>query len=250
MSSREIAELVEKQHKNVLRDIETMLAQIRGLKSEPADFLSEYRDEQGKPPKEYRLPRDLTVTLVTGYHPDLRYKVVKRLEELEARVSPGIDVPAILGEPAAVCVPMLGDAQEVVALAVKAEICNVLVTPLGGTKRPRRIVWRKSQGARRCHVRQRLKKRRAPTRSASRPMRVAEFACPQREGVLRQHLPVVRGSVPYTALRPSPPAHHGQAVIGANQPIDHPSMSGDPRLPPCMWATSARVGTRGRSGAG
>ena len=33
----------------------------------------------------YNLPKDLTVTIITGYRADLRYKAVKRLEELEAQ---------------------------------------------------------------------------------------------------------------------------------------------------------------------
>ena len=92
MSSREIAELCEKRHDHVLRDIEKMLEDIGGPKSgdstDPklgvSDFLSNYIDSTGRSLKEYRLPKDLTITLITGYRADLRYKVVKRLEELEA----------------------------------------------------------------------------------------------------------------------------------------------------------------------
>ena len=72
MSSREIAELCEKQHKHILRDIRQMLDEIGGSKFGPSDFLSEYQDSQGKCRTEYLLPKDLTVTLVTGYHADLR----------------------------------------------------------------------------------------------------------------------------------------------------------------------------------
>lgn len=50
-----------------------------------SDFEASYRDSTGRSLKEYRLPKDLTVTLITGYRADLRYKVVKRLEQLEAR---------------------------------------------------------------------------------------------------------------------------------------------------------------------
>lgn len=88
MSSREIAELVEKQHKHVLRDIEKMLQDIGGSNFGPSDFEHEYTTAQNKQAKEYRLPKDLTVTLITGYRADLRYKVVKRLEEMEAQSIP------------------------------------------------------------------------------------------------------------------------------------------------------------------
>ncbi|CUH76271.1 Rha family transcriptional regulator [Tropicibacter naphthalenivorans] len=84
MSSREIADLCEKQHTHVIRDIEKMMQEIGQPKFGPADFLNEYKDAQGKTRKEYRLPRDLTVTLMTGYRADLRYKVVTRLEDLDA----------------------------------------------------------------------------------------------------------------------------------------------------------------------
>lgn len=83
MSSREIAELCDKQHKHILRDVKLMLEQI-GLPEEGyAQIWTNPQNGQKYP--EYRLPKDLTTTLITGYRIDLRYKVIKRLEELEAR---------------------------------------------------------------------------------------------------------------------------------------------------------------------
>jgi hypothetical protein len=67
MSSCEIAHLCEKQHKHVLRDIENMIQDIAGPKFGLSDFLSSYTDSTGRKLKEYRLPKDLTVTLITGY---------------------------------------------------------------------------------------------------------------------------------------------------------------------------------------
>lgn len=106
MSSREIADLCEKQHKHVLRDIEVMIEQITGPKTGGSDtgpkfglsdFEGTYRDSTGRTLKEYRLPRDLTVTLITGYRADLRYKVIKRLEELESRPAlPDLSDPKLL----------------------------------------------------------------------------------------------------------------------------------------------------------
>ncbi|MCG8271551.1 Rha family transcriptional regulator [Aquamicrobium sp. NLF2-7] len=84
MSSREIADLCEKRHDHVLRDIERMLLDIADPKFGASDFLSSYTDSTGRSLKEYRLPKDLTITLVTGYRADLRYKVVKKLEEMES----------------------------------------------------------------------------------------------------------------------------------------------------------------------
>jgi phage regulator Rha-like protein len=90
MSSREIAHLCEKQHEFILRDIENMIQDITGPKFGLSDFLSNYTDSTGRKFKEYRLPKDLTVTLITGYRADLRYRMVKRLEELESQFRPAI----------------------------------------------------------------------------------------------------------------------------------------------------------------
>lgn len=81
MSSREIAELTEKRHDNVLRDIKTLIDQgaISALNFEEA----EYMDAQGKPRPEYLLDFDATMTLVTGYNAVLRAKVIRRWRELE-----------------------------------------------------------------------------------------------------------------------------------------------------------------------
>ena len=84
MSSREIAEVCEKEHRNVKRDIEKMLLEIG---KDVLKFERIYFDSQNREQTEYHLPKDLTVTLITGYRADLRYKVVKRLEELEEQNS-------------------------------------------------------------------------------------------------------------------------------------------------------------------
>lgn len=80
MSSREIAELCEKQHKHVLRDIEYMLV---ALELDGSKFGRIYTDKQGREQREYHLNKDLTMTLVTGYSVLLRNRVVVRLNELE-----------------------------------------------------------------------------------------------------------------------------------------------------------------------
>ncbi|MDR2309786.1 MAG: phage regulatory protein/antirepressor Ant [Brucellaceae bacterium] len=88
MTSREIAELTGKRHDHILRDIEKMIQDIGDPKFGASSFEAEYVTPQNKKAKEYRLPKDLTVTLVTGYRADLRYKVVKKLEEIEGRQAP------------------------------------------------------------------------------------------------------------------------------------------------------------------
>jgi phage antirepressor YoqD-like protein len=121
MSSREIADLCEKRHDHVLRDIEKMLQDIADPKFGVSDFLSAYTDSTGRSLKEYRLPKDLTVTLITGYRADLRYRVVKRLEELETRTQ-AFDPSKILESPAAMRGLLLAYTEKVIALEARVEV--------------------------------------------------------------------------------------------------------------------------------
>jgi len=94
MSSREIADLCGKRHDNVMADIRKMMQDI-GLNA--PDFSGTYITAQGNAYECFNLPKDLTVTLITGYRADLRYKVVKRLEELEGQAAlPNLSDPAVL----------------------------------------------------------------------------------------------------------------------------------------------------------
>lgn len=71
MSSREIADLTKKDHKNVIRDIRVML---EGLSIDGSTL--SYQDARGYT-AEYHLDKDLTMTLITGYDVKLRHMVVK-----------------------------------------------------------------------------------------------------------------------------------------------------------------------------
>lgn len=87
MSSREIAELTGKEHKNVKRDIENMLAD---LKEDALTFERIYLDSMNRQQNEYVLDREHTECLVTGYNAMLRMKVIKRLHELEGNQHPAL----------------------------------------------------------------------------------------------------------------------------------------------------------------
>lgn len=82
MTSREIAELTGKRHDNVIADCNKM---FNALKIQAVDFLDTYKDAKGETRKQYRLDRDLTMTLVTKYDTARRYAVVRRWRELEER---------------------------------------------------------------------------------------------------------------------------------------------------------------------
>ena len=84
MSSRVIADLTEKRHDHVKRDVENMLGQL-GL--DIPKFGGIYFDAQNRQQTEYLLDEELTITLVTGYNIVLRNRVIKRWKELELQAS-------------------------------------------------------------------------------------------------------------------------------------------------------------------
>jgi phage regulator Rha-like protein len=80
MTSREIAELTGKQHRNVLADIRVMLADL-GLTS--TDFSADLPDSYGRMQPGFQLPKRETLILVSGYSIPMRARIVDRWEALE-----------------------------------------------------------------------------------------------------------------------------------------------------------------------
>lgn len=80
MSSREVAELTGKHHFHVLSDIRNMLEE---LEITDTDFRGSYQDASGRTLPLFNLPKDLTVTLVSGYSVVMRHRIVTRWQELE-----------------------------------------------------------------------------------------------------------------------------------------------------------------------
>ena len=89
MSSRVIADLTEKRHDHVKRDVENMLGQL-GL--DIPKFGGIYFDAQNRQQTEYLLDEELTMTLVTGYNIVLRNRVIKRWKELEDKASKPVEL--------------------------------------------------------------------------------------------------------------------------------------------------------------
>lgn len=82
MTSREIAEVTDKQHQHVKRDIEKMFAE---LNEDVSKFGRIYSDSMNRNQTEYVLDKEHTECLVTGYSAMLRMKVIKRMHELEEK---------------------------------------------------------------------------------------------------------------------------------------------------------------------
>lgn len=84
MSSREIAELCNKRHDNVMADIRKMLADL-GLAT--PEFSGVYKDQQLIDRPCFNLPKRETLILVSGYNIELRAKIIDRWAELEKQVA-------------------------------------------------------------------------------------------------------------------------------------------------------------------
>ena len=82
MSSREIAELTGKRHPDVKRDILNMFEQ---LEQDVSSFANTYLDSQNRQQTEFKLNKELTLTLVAGYNVKLRLAIIKRWQELEEK---------------------------------------------------------------------------------------------------------------------------------------------------------------------
>lgn len=93
MSSREVAELTEKEHKNVIRDIRTMLNELKD--GSELSHVKEEKDARGYTVA-FHLNKELTLTLVAGYNVKLRLAIIKRWQELEAVTA--FTIPKTFGE--------------------------------------------------------------------------------------------------------------------------------------------------------
>lgn len=80
MSSREIADLTNKEHKNVMADIRNM---CESLNIQSAEFSADYKDDKGRTYPCFNLPKRETLILVSGYDVVTRAKIIDRWQELE-----------------------------------------------------------------------------------------------------------------------------------------------------------------------
>ena len=83
MTSREIAELTGKMHGHVMRDIRGLHEQLGAMFG--GSIQNWISPQNGLPYEEFVLDKDTCLTLLLGYDPVARMKVVKRWQELEAR---------------------------------------------------------------------------------------------------------------------------------------------------------------------
>ncbi|MGL4756472.1 MAG: phage antirepressor KilAC domain-containing protein [Aeromonadaceae bacterium] len=83
MSSREIAELIGKEHKHVMRDLRVLRDQLGDMFEGSVQLWT--HPQNGQEYQEYVIKRDTCITLLTGYDAVSRMKVIKRWQELESQ---------------------------------------------------------------------------------------------------------------------------------------------------------------------
>lgn len=115
MSSREIAELCEKQHAHVMRDIREMLIQLHGEGGVSKFGDTHHNEQNGQTYPIFSLPKRETLILVSGYKLTLRAKIIDRWQELEHRQQQH-DPVAALSDPAALRRLLLTYSEKVIAL--------------------------------------------------------------------------------------------------------------------------------------
>ena len=114
MSSKEIADMTGKEHKNVLADIRNMFEQL-GIIS--ANFSAEYKDSTGRTLPCFNLNKDLSICLVSGYNVQLRMAIIKRWNELEAQAQQQFALPTTFSQ-ALLLAAQLEEQKEQLALQV------------------------------------------------------------------------------------------------------------------------------------
>lgn len=102
MTSREIAELVEKRHDNVMADIRNLMefyaAKYSPEKSGELVKSSTYKDSTGRTLPCFELSKDACLDLVTGYSLPHRHAVNQRWQELEQLTTQAAAQPQVAGE--------------------------------------------------------------------------------------------------------------------------------------------------------
>lgn len=127
MTSREIAELVGKEHKHVMRDLRVLSEQLGDMFEGVVQVWTHPQNKQQY--EEYAIKRDTCITLLTGYDPVSRMKVIKRWQELEEAQKPAIPqtYAAALLEAGRLALELEESEKQLAIAAPKADVFDKIV---------------------------------------------------------------------------------------------------------------------------
>lgn len=152
MTSREIAELTGKAHKDVTRDIENVLSQAE---IDARSFAHIYLDSQNRSQREYRLPKRECDLVVSGYSVKYRLAIIDRWQELESRhqfaipqtLPEALRLAADLADQLAIAAPkvavyeMLADRKGDVSTTIVAKELGITAVRLNRFLRDKGVKW-------------------------------------------------------------------------------------------------------------
>jgi Rha family phage regulatory protein len=122
ISSVEIAELIGKMHKHVLRDIRNLLEQ--GV-NETNFGLVEYKDKKGETRPMYELTPKGCLILASGYDPVLREKIVNKLEEYQMKERSNMIALPNFTDPAEAAMAWAKEYREKKVLAIEKQALQI-----------------------------------------------------------------------------------------------------------------------------
>ena len=99
MTSREIADLTGKEHRNVMRDIRAMLTELYSEGGVLSFEHTHINPQNGQSYPIYKLPKRESLILVSGYSTELRAKIIDRWQQLEAVVIQPAAAPVFTPSP-------------------------------------------------------------------------------------------------------------------------------------------------------
>lgn len=121
MSSREIAKLCEKTHGHILRDIEKLNKDYAKLGLSQIGFSKYVSELNGIGYREALLNRLQCLDLVSGYNPELRIRIIRRLAELEKQIrQPTHAIPQTYAEALQLAADMAKENERQAALLAEA----------------------------------------------------------------------------------------------------------------------------------
>ena len=121
ISSREIAKLCEKTHGHILRDIEKLNKDYTKLGLSQIGFSKYVSELNGIGYKEALLNRLQCLDLVSGYNPELRIRIIRRLAELEEQIrQPVHAIPQTYAEALQLAADMAKENERQAALLAEA----------------------------------------------------------------------------------------------------------------------------------